>query len=123
MLRENTSCVLIVELLIANRRASAIKESREVDRRRRQWCRTRDIGRDIARFNLLVSVRSFFFSFLRIPHDLMLVKSLFNIVTLFLSAGYRSRLICYVKSRKATLCSRQDERLITICKNLPCHTL
>ena len=86
---------LIVELLTANRRASAIKESQEVDRRphRQWWCSSRDVDRDIARFNLLVSVRSFFF-FLYILRDLMLVKSVFNTVTLFLSAGYRLRLIC-----------------------------
>ena len=85
---------LIVELLTANRRASAIKESQEGDRRpHHQWGKSRDVNRDIARFNLLVSVRSFFF-FLYILRDLMVVKSVFNTVTFFLSVGYRLRLIC-----------------------------
>lgn len=119
MLRENTSCVLIVELLIANRRASAIKESREVTSGAGVET-SAVISRDL--ISLYLSVR-YFFSFLRIPRDLMLVKSLFNTVTLFLSAGYRSRLICHVKCRKATLCARRDKRLIAIRKNLPFHTL
>jgi hypothetical protein len=75
-----------VELLIARRRASAIKESREVDRE------VAAIGtdRDTVRFNLL-SYLFLLLLLLLVPllrvhfnaRDLMLVKSLFNVVPFF----------------------------------------
>lgn len=105
--RGDASRVLIVELLIAHLRATAIKESRE--------CSAIVVTSGAELETSLVIPRDFISSYLSVHFfslcilgDPVLVKGPFNAVALFLSAGYHSHLI---RDAESGLCAWRERNI------------